>query len=66
MTVLAIYLGAILLKAVGAPIIREIPWGWFVLAPILALVARLLYWLLCAAACAGMMYLIYRLLTWAL
>jgi hypothetical protein len=35
MTFLLIYIAAIILKLLGVPIVKEIEWKWFILAPII-------------------------------
>lgn len=43
----AIYFGAIALKLFGVPGFKEISWGWFILAPILAPLLRIIWYIVC-------------------
>jgi CBS domain containing-hemolysin-like protein len=49
MTYIGIYLLLIILRAVGTPVLKEIPWPWFFLWPlvlfVVMLVIRILYFL---------------------
>lgn len=59
------YFGAMLLKIMGVPGFKEIGWGWFIVAPILVPLLRLLWGILAfcfyAAVCFGVLWMVYKL-----
>lgn len=60
LNVVGIYVGLLILRAVKLPVIREIPWKWFILWPIIALFAvvllRILQYAFYFAAFLALMY----------
>jgi hypothetical protein len=65
----ACYFGAIFLKIIGFPGFKDIKWGWFIVAPILFPIVRLLWVVLsfCFYVAFGFaaMYGIVELVLWA-
>jgi hypothetical protein len=64
----ACYFGALLMKLIGFPGFKDIAWGWFIAAPILFPIVRLLWMVLsfCFYAAFGFiaLYGIVQLIIW--
>ena len=70
MNLLFIYLGAIVLKLVGVPVIKDIAWKWFILAPFIYLLYKVVFksiwWMVCLTGGCFMIYGIAKFFLWAL
>lgn len=61
---LAIWLGAAILKLAGVPILKDVSWGWFVLAPVIMGLLYILKYIFYFAMCIGGLWCFYRFAAW--